>query len=79
MKQTFTTTDISLAAALITGGAPIPQVEKYQQDRAQFTFVIDKEHSNLRDCYYSRNLLVDAYTMHSNIRLLKAMTREELF
>lgn len=68
----YATRDIALAAALITNGVELKDVEMLNERIAEFIF---EEHPSIDDWvqdFWKRRLKVDAMTYQDNVRFLKS-------
>lgn len=76
-KKEFITTDLHLAAALITYGIELLDVRvNSMSGKSSGVFVLKKEGIDINDLtkkYYDSNLKIDAYTYKNNLKKLKTL------
>jgi len=71
----YSTPDMGLAAALMTAGFEIQELQKIDAKKFEFIFKAQKDDSHIKGAissYWDKNLLVSAYDYFNNTKMLKS-------
>lgn len=73
----FTTTDLGLAAALLTCGINIVRVDSTDRRRFTFEFEESDQIDKFKEQYFAGTLLLEAYSHTMNIKRVKGLIHQE--
>ena len=67
----FETSDLGLAAALVTGTYPIDHLDKHNPSKIKFVFSRDEGMDNVIQLYWNNQLNLSLLTYFNNLKMLK--------
>jgi len=67
----FESSDISLAAALITAGYPVSHLDKQEPSKVKFVFSRDDGMDDIIQLYWNNQLKLPLLTFFNNLKMLK--------
>ncbi len=78
MNQSFSTCEISLAAALLSGGFKLEYMARDKgRERVKFVFLSSDNVLHLVQQFWQKQLLVNVHSYYENLKFLKARLRNE--
>ena len=72
LSQLFTTSELNLAAAILSLGKELHSLNKFNPKKAYFVFALSEDLQKLIDDYWANKLLVPARAYGENIKMLKS-------